>query len=294
MAQGHALEEESRDMKIHVVSALTLLVAITTANLVAVTRAAILEGGSAQDTALREAALFRNIEAVKAALKKDAHVNAPSSTGRPITPLGAAAMGSWREHRDRNVDLASNETARKLSQGGFSDEEIDRYLAVEITKLLFASGAKLGPFDRDILFGPIAKGNETLVGLLIDHGASVTDKIEGSSPSELAKTYGQDAIYSLLVARGGIPVDGRTAAQLALIEGAATGDVGRMERALNEGARINEVRSKQTALVAALRWPTYDSRWPVAAWWLLDHGADPNLEGEGLPLHVFILGSRLN
>ena len=92
----------------------------------------------------------------------------------------------------------------------------------------------------------------------------------------------------MLVARGGIPVDGRTAAQLALIEGAATGDVGRMERALNEGARINEVRSKQTALVAALRWPTYDSRWQVAAWWLLDHEADPNLEGEGLPLHVFI------
>jgi len=103
-------------------------------------------------------------------------------------------MGSWREYGDRNVDLANNETARKLSQSGFSDDEIDRHLASEITKLLFANGAKLDPFDRDILFDPIAKGNETLVGLLIDQGASVTDKIEGSSPSEIAKTYGQDAI----------------------------------------------------------------------------------------------------
>ena len=181
-------------MNIRVVSALTLLVAITTANLVAGTRAAILEGGSAQDTALREAALFRNIEAVKAALKKNANVNAPSSTGRPITPLGAAAMGRWRLGRDRNADLAKNETARKLSQGEFSDDEIEKYLAVEITKLLFASGARLGPFDRGILFDPIANGNETLVGLLIDYGASVTDKIEGSSPTELAKTYDKDAI----------------------------------------------------------------------------------------------------
>jgi hypothetical protein len=31
-----------------------------------------------------------------------------------------------------------------------SDDEIDRYLAVEIAKTLFAAGAKLGPYDRDI------------------------------------------------------------------------------------------------------------------------------------------------
>jgi ankyrin repeat protein len=266
-----------------------LLIVIAATRFVAATNAAVLEGGSAQDTALREAALFHNIEAVKAALKKDAHVNAPSSTGRPITPLGAVAMGTWREQRDRNVNLANNETARKLSQGGFGDDEIDKYLAVEITKLLFANGAKLGPFDRDILFHPIARGNETLVGLLLDHGASVTDKIEDDSPSELAKRYGQDGIYSLLVARGAVPVDSRVAAQLSLIEGAANGDLQRMEKALNEGANVNVVRSQQTALVAALRVPTYDPRWPVAAWWLLDHGADPNLAGElGVPLHVFI------
>jgi hypothetical protein len=65
-----------------------------------------------------------------------------------------------------------------------------------------------------------------------------------------------------------------------------------MEKAVKDGARINEVQSQQTALVAALRlFPTFDPRWSVAAWWLLDHGADPNLQGEGLPLHVFILAT---
>jgi ankyrin repeat protein len=57
-----------------------------------------------------------------------------------------------------------------------------------------------------------------------------------------------------------------------------------MERAI-------DVQSQRTALVAALRLPTFDPRWPVAAWWLLDHGADPNLAGEGLPLHVFVLAN---
>jgi ankyrin repeat protein len=252
--------------------------------------AAILQGGSAEDTALRDAALFHNIEDVKDALKKGANANAPSAQRRHTTPLGAVAMGgSWRQSRDRAADLAKNETARKLSQRGLSDEEIDRYLAVEIIKTLFAAGAKLGPYDRIVLFQPIADGNTALVGLLLDHGASVTGDLEGYTPTELAKKYGQEAVYQLLVSRGGIPVDTSSAAQLALVEAAGTGDVERMEKALKDGARINEVKSQQTALIAALRLPTVDPRWSVAVWWLLDHGADPNLKSDdGLPLHVFI------
>jgi hypothetical protein len=55
--------------------------------------AAILQGGSAEDTALRDAALFHNIEDVKDALKKGANANAPSAQRRHTTPLGAVAMG---------------------------------------------------------------------------------------------------------------------------------------------------------------------------------------------------------
>jgi ankyrin repeat protein len=252
--------------------------------------ATIFPGGTADETDLREAALFHNLEDVKFALKKGANPNAPSAQRRHTTPLGAVAMGgSWYHSREsRAADLAKNETARKLSQQGLSDEEIDRYLAVEIAKTLFAAGAKLGPYDRIILFQPIADGNTALVGLLLDHGASVTGDLEGYTPTELAKKYGQEGVYQSLVSRGGIPVDSSAAAQLALIEAAGTGDVERMEKALKDGARINKVKSQETALVAALRWPIW-ARGPGAVWWLLDHGADPNLKDEhGLPLHVFI------
>jgi hypothetical protein len=49
---------------------------------------ALAESGAAQDTALRDAAISHNIEGVKAALEKGAHVNgtAPSTVG-PITPF---------------------------------------------------------------------------------------------------------------------------------------------------------------------------------------------------------------
>jgi ankyrin repeat protein len=246
--------------------------------------------GPAEDKALWDAASVLNIEAVRAALKKGADPNAPSNTMRRITPLNATAtMGSWRLTRDR----ANNATAVKLSQGGLSDDEIDKYLNVEITKLLFAAGAKLGFYDKSILFTPIAHGNIELVGLLIDNGASVTGDLEGYTPTELAKKYGQEAVYELLISRGGIPVDSRSSAQLALVEAASNSDVEGMERAFKDGARINEPDAhNQTALVAAVA-HYYEPRGTMAIWWLLDHGADPNVEGEGgeFPLHMFAIAS---
>ena len=134
----------SRGMETSTALLLLSYIAIVLAGGVVQTTAAILPGGSAQDTALREAAVLHNIEGVKTALKKGADANAPSSTGRPITPIGAVVMGTWRMGKDRAADLAKNETAIKLSQGGMSDEEIDKYLAVEITKVLFAAEPILG------------------------------------------------------------------------------------------------------------------------------------------------------
>jgi ankyrin repeat protein len=247
------------------------------------------------DKALLDAAFALDIDGVKDALAKGANVNAPSSTPRPLTPLQAAAMGTWRQTRNRVQNLAHNKTAAELNKAGFADEEIDQYLAVELEKLLFAAGAKLGPYDKTILFFPIANGNEKLVALLIDKGASVTADLEGFTPTELAKKYGHEAVYGLLVARGGIPVDNRSAAQLAFVEAASNRDIEGLERALKDGARINDPdANKEIALVAAVRLQTYKRHEAMAIWWLLDHGADPNLRdasGES-PLHKFARASK--
>ncbi len=268
------------------------------------TTAAMLPGGSAEDTALRDAALFLDIESVKTALKKGANCNSPSSTKRPITPLSAVMMGSLSSWRTNATELGvKNQTALKLSQGGMSDQEITKYLAIEITKTLFATGAKLGPYDREILFYPISAGNVELVRLLLDHGASATGDLEGFTPTELAKKYDQEAIYKLLVSRGGIPVDSSASAQIALVQAAGSSGLGRdeevianMERAIKLGANINGAGpDNRTALIAAVREPIYIRAQVDSIEWLLDHGADPNQKSEsgfqgleGLALHIFV------
>ncbi len=230
--------------------------------------------GPVQDKALRDAAGCDgvgglDIEGVKAALKLSADPNAPSNTARPMTPLFCVTLS--------------------LSGSRFDDDLNHR--AVEITKILFAAGAKLGLADRDILFTPISSGNLELVRLLIEKGASPTVKLEGFTPAELAKKYDQLAIYDYLLSRGGIPVDSATAAQSVLIVAAQNGEIAAMAWAVKEGARINGTdQKKMTALGAAASKSIVVPSWAAAIWWLLDHGADPNQEivDIGLPLHLFI------
>jgi ankyrin repeat protein len=181
-----------------------------------------------------------------------------------------------------------------LAEAGKSDPDTNRK-AVEVANILFAAGAKLGRYDNGILFFPVASGNAELVRLLIDHGASITEKLEGYTAAELAKKYGHEAVYLLVVSRGGTPVDSKSSAQLALIEAADNRDIDGMGRALESGARINEAdANEQTALIAAVRWPAYTQSDAFAIWWLLDHGADPNRRGADgdQPLHSFVAASK--
>ncbi len=234
--------------------------------------------GPAEDKALRDATGCRDghvdIEGVKAALKLGADPSAPSKDVRPMTPLGCVTLG----------------------MAGRPDEAVNRK-AVEVAKILFAAGAKLGPADREILFFPISSGSVEMVRLLLDKGASPTAKLEDFTPTELARKYDQPAVYDYLISRGGIPVDNTEAAQIALIEAAGNGEaIAVMERAIRGGARINGTGpDKRTALIAAVRIPLDEQSRAVSIWWLLDHGADPNQKGdsgfqgiEGLPLHIFV------
>jgi ankyrin repeat protein len=230
--------------------------------------------GPAEDAALHEAAIHLDVVAVLSALKKGADPNAASSTPRHITPLKAVTMGM--------LDFSVEDAPSK---------------ALEIAKILFSNGAQIGVFDRNILFFPISEGNVQLVSLLLDRGASPTAKVEDYTPTELALKYGPKEVYDLLVSRGGIPVKKEAAAQLALVEAASRGDIAGIEKAVNAGARINYPDADgSTALINALRHPIFRRAQAEAVWWLLDHGADPNLKGEsklrgieGIPLHIFVM-----
>jgi ankyrin repeat protein len=252
-----------------------------TVAVIAVLLAARALAGPAKDGALRDAALELDIAGVRAALERGGDANAVSSDARPQSPLGAMTMG-MRMYRSMHPGE---------DVGG---------KALEIARLLFANGAKIGVFDRTILFFPIAEGNLSLVSLLLDKGASPTAKLEGYTPTQLAVKYKQEAVYDLLVSRGGIPVDAHASAQLALVEAAGRGDVEGMNEALEAGADINGSDADgQTALTGALEMPIMSGDSAEAVSWLLRHGADPNTTRkksyravEGIPLHLFVVMNR--
>ena len=131
------------------------------------------------------------------------------------------------------------------------------------------------------MYCPIEFGAVALVSVYLDHGAS-PDKFLPSS-TIYAKKYEQEKIYEILVSHGGAPVDGQAADQLVFVEAATNADINKMARVLDAGAKINSADALgETALCAAFGdddegWldPIYANY--LTAWWLLDHGADPNV-----------------
>jgi ankyrin repeat protein len=208
---------------------------------------------------------------MKAALKTGADPNTLSNTRRRMSPLSCVLLHDTNKEKPEVHEAA---------------------------EALFAAGAKLGFADHDILFGPISNGSVEMVRLLMDKGASPTDKMEGRTPAEWAKYYDQPTVYDYLVSRGGIPVNALESAQISLVHGANYHDLGEMERAVKDGARINGTSPDgMSPLLAALYYPTSRRSEAETIWWLLDHGADPNQqastgEGKNLPLHLFVATSQ--
>jgi ankyrin repeat protein len=240
--------------------------------------------GVVEDEALRDAISDLDVAGVKGALKSGANPN--SSARNRLTPLEIVTNATL-------LGISNPSPANK--KRGFKEREIVHSETLEITKMLFAAGAKLGPHDRQILYHPICHGNAELVRLLVNKGASVKANLDGYSPAEVAKKCGQEAVYQLLISNGAIPVGITVSAQLAFVEAADKGDIDGMKRAVNNGAKINDLDpSKNAALNAAVRDETIEPSKALAIRWLLDHGADPNLEdSEGLPLHLFVDASKV-
>jgi ankyrin repeat protein len=243
--------------------------------------------GAVEDKALKDAIFSLDLEAVKTALKNGANPNSSDPSNR-TTPLGTVAVVNL-------VAVSDPSVANK--QAGFVQREVAHSKILEITKMLLAAGAKLGPYDRAILYHPIASGDVKQVALFIDKGASVLTKIDGYTPTEIAKKYRQDATYKLLVSRGGVPLDDRSASQLALVQAADESNFEDMELALAAGAEINgRDAGKETALTAALNFPILFPDRELVVSWLLDHGADANLtDKDGTPpVHLFVRNNTFN
>jgi ankyrin repeat protein len=251
--------------------------------------------GTAEDQALVDAAFSLDINRVKEALAKGANPNAQGQHRGPtgkndIFPVLFSAI------------LGQPDEAMQVFQAQSNDER-DRLIAIKrtaIAEALFKAGARLDRLEewrQSFLFSTaIDTGNIGLVKLLLDHGASPnTEAIDSPNPpTERAKRHGQESIYNLLVSRGGAPVNEQRAAQIALVFAAEYGDIVGMERAIRNGAKVNTSVDFDTALNIALKQLVFVDGQANAITWLLEHGADPNLQiGTQSPLHNFVYFSAI-
>ena len=230
-----------------------------------------LQAQTRQETRFGDAFYNLNREAVRAALKSGADPNERyDGTGlSAISRVASAVMSA----EFREPPMLLDEAEQK---------------AIAILDLLFEAGAKIQPYDLDILHGPVITGAKKVTKYLLDRGANTNGSdYSGNTPVILATKYGHPELIKLLIEYGARPLDALTTVQIRFISAAGQGDLIAMKRELNNGARVNTASpTKQTALVEAIEGQHYR-----AVVELLRLGANPNLVGRMSvsPLHRAVL-----
>lgn len=166
----------------------------------------------------------------------------------------------------------------------------------EAVKTLVRAGAKLQPVDAAILFWPISEGNVSLVRTLLELGASASawprEVRTALTPAETAAARGHDLVVDLLVKHGAAKPSSKTALQERFVWSASFGSIEELAALVTQGATVNGTsRDNKTALINALESIVVSPCKALAkTQWLLEKGADANLEGKGMfetapPLH---------
>lgn len=170
-------------------------------------------------------------------------------------------------------------------------------LGTEAVQTLIDAGAKLQPIDADILFWPISRGQVSLVRILLELGASASawpnDKIGTAlTPVEKAAAGGHDLIVDLLVKHGATRPSPIAALQERFVSSAKFGNIAELAALVAQGATVNgKGRDNEVALVNAfVSIVVSGCKAFEKIRWLLENGADANLDGKGMfgtapPLH---------
>jgi len=219
-----------------------------------------------------------------------------------IRGLRNGADPNWISRTNkRHISTLSN----FVTLASLADDPKTVSAGIEAVKTLIGAGAKLQPVDAGILFWPISRGQVSLVSILLELGASASawpnDEIGTAlTPVEQAAANGHDLIVDLLVKHGAPRPSSKATLQERFIKAASFGSVEDLAALVSQGANVNgKGRNNEVALINALWSSTFACTAFAKIRWLLEKGADANLEGKGLittapPLHqaVFVTGIR--
>lgn len=168
----------------------------------------------------------------------------------------------------------------------------------EAVSLLFKNGANVqNEYDGSILFNTISSGNHELTRILLYNGVSAKNWGDGVetklTPVEYAHRNGFEDIVKLLVLYGAKELDINKAIQNKFIYSSYSENTEVLGELIANGASVNlKDDDNHTALINALG-GRLDRNLLQRVQFLLDKGADPNLDGKGRsyhskPLHIAV------
>jgi len=212
--------------------------------------------------------------------------------------VGGLRNGANPNWIDRTNKRAESTLFHFVELIGLASDPVVISAGTEAVRTLVRAGAKLQPVDADVLFWPVSQGQSSLVRILLDLGANPSswpNKDIGTalSPVETAAAQGHQAIVDLLVQYGATRPSAAAAVQARFIESAKFGSAEELAALKSQGANVNRKNGdNELALINALDSivPASDCKAYAKIRWLLENGADANLEGKGLlettrPLH---------
>lgn len=255
------------------------------------------KGNEEADHRLLEAAKDLDVAKVKKALEDGANPNA--NTAKEALARGIAPNLLYLAHIDTALNCTSGLTLESLD-ASFQERMESENACIQILTLLFNSGAKIQRYDDAILYWPIIRNYPRIVQLLLSKGANPNKTIDAMTFVELAEQYGYKDIVGMLIAHGGKPVPPQQALQLRFIRVTEFGTLIEMDKMLESGVQINRVtRLGRTALQSLLDFGLFDMKTYAKVSFLLQKGANPNLEAimmmnkvPQLPLHTVMMNSR--
>lgn len=233
-------------------------------------------GLEGSESPLHKAISNLDVEGVRAALGAGADPNERyNRSGRSaISSVTINVLIAGRANLDCGICHLSMEEAEERT--------------IAILDLLFEAGASLGKHDDSILVTPALAGSVRLTQYLLDRGANPNASEDGMTAVMLATKYRYSEVVKLLVQHGATPTDKVTTSQIRFIAAAGKGDVDAMRYELSQGATVDgRSPSDETALVTAA-----GKQQLRAVVFLLEKGANPNLPGKYIlkesPLHAAV------
>ncbi len=222
--------------------------------------------------------------------------------------LAAGANPNFRYGGGDGLSVLSVVGTLQLLRGGERILPEDEERVIAVLDVLFASGARLGAYDRTILHSPAIGGAARLTKYLLEHGADPNGKAkDGNTPLILATKYGHTDVSNALLAAGAESPDSVTEAQIRLIAAAGRGDLRGVRHELARGADINRKGpTGNTALLTAIQAGAFTNGTLQTVRGLLRLGANPNIEGSFIgenvtmrfigdcsPLHAAVFNIRM-